>query len=249
MKKIATGLLYLSVLIIGCDAPLEMHSTEVDARAQPSALAEGSPVALGVLNFLNDSSTSEALLDHSVMLDVRAAREIVQHRDGWDNRPGTADDNLFNSLAEVDSVNYVGPAAMSRINAYAQEWGWIPEENDFLGAWEGVSFTIFEAQVTLDFVNECSLEDLDKSLQLDKRAAESIINAQPILSITHLANLYYVGESTLITLKDVGVAMHMLGMDESQQSAPFSASAGADTATDSASAGADTATDVQVGKD
>ncbi len=70
-----------------------------------------------VLSFLNAPSTDvDALL--AIDLHSRAAREIVAHRDGADATPGTADDQLFASMHEVDAVPQVGPVAIATLEAY-----------------------------------------------------------------------------------------------------------------------------------
>lgn len=43
---------------------------------------------------------------------TRAARNLIEHRDGLDAMPGTEDDNYFDDIKEVDSVRYVGPVAL-----------------------------------------------------------------------------------------------------------------------------------------
>ena len=71
-----------------------------------------------LLTFVNAPSTDvDAFL--AIDLHSRAAREIVAHRDGADATPGTADDALFASLADVDAVRQVGPSAMATLT----QWG------------------------------------------------------------------------------------------------------------------------------
>lgn len=80
---------------------------------------------LAMLAFVNDAATSEELLDDDVGLDARAARNIVAHRDGADAVVGTEDDDLFDDVAELDAVSYVGQSALGRLRAYAAAHGWI----------------------------------------------------------------------------------------------------------------------------
>ncbi len=165
------------------------------------ALAEGSPEAIGLLEFLNAPTTTIEVLDHDVPLNRRTARNLVHHRDGFDGVTGTYDDNLFDTLAEVDAVRWVGPSAMDAMIYFAENQNWVPAGDDTLGSWDGVTFTVTEAEVTLDFVNAASLDLLDHDLGLDRRAANSIVAAQPVLSVEQLSGLYYVGKTALTVLK------------------------------------------------
>lgn len=208
-RNLIFGLLGSLVLLAGCETPAPTGawgstSTNIDEQLAKKLQANG------VLAFLNDQSTTAKLLDREVALDVRAARELIAHRDGWDTQPGTADDNLFDSMEEVDGVDYVGSVALGRLQAFVMKYGWVPEEYDHMGAWKGVSFTWIQGSATLDFVNTCSFDELDVELGLDRRAAESIILAQPLPSINTLSNQSYVGTKTLTTLRDVGTALYML---------------------------------------
>ncbi len=68
-----------------------------------------------IINLLNDGATADALATAGV--HERAARELAAHRDGADGEFGTPDDDLFDSLEEVDAVDYVGPAAFTQLAA------------------------------------------------------------------------------------------------------------------------------------
>ncbi len=65
--------------------------------------------------YLNEGVTRDALLEAG--LHDRAAENLTKHRDGADGAFGTDDDDLFDSLEEVDAVSYVGPAAFSQLIA------------------------------------------------------------------------------------------------------------------------------------
>src|SRR5688572_21246411 len=58
-----------------------------------------------IVSFLNEGATVEDMQDAGV--HARAAGNLAKHRDGADGRFGTDDDNLFNSIEEVDGVAYV----------------------------------------------------------------------------------------------------------------------------------------------
>lgn len=68
-----------------------------------------------IVTLLNGGVTADELATAGV--HERAARELVAHRDGADAQFGTADDDLFDSLEEVDAVDYVGPTAFTQLAA------------------------------------------------------------------------------------------------------------------------------------
>ena len=198
--------------MVGCETPAT--TGQWDPSSDPSyATALKAQSGNGILLLLNDSHTTVNILDDDVGLDARAAKSLMQHRNGWDMTYGTEDDNLFDSIQEVDSVSYVGPVALTQLKNFALYWGWEPEQNEYMGTWSGVSFTWNQADITLAFVNGCSIKDLDVDLGLDHRAARNIVLSQPIFSINQLSNIQYVGQKTLKVLRDVSVAFS--GVDSS----------------------------------
>lgn len=72
-----------------------------------------------ILALLNDEETTFALLDDEVRLDRRAAQNLIDTRAGADGVLGSADDVRFVSIAQVDAVSYVGPAALDLLATYA----------------------------------------------------------------------------------------------------------------------------------
>ncbi|MCA9596467.1 MAG: proprotein convertase P-domain-containing protein [Myxococcales bacterium] len=199
------GLLALSAaLSVGCavqtDPGSEPGAGTVASGSQ--AIVEGSADALGVVALLNDAATDLYVLDELVPLDKRAAENLIAHRNGADGVFGTADDDLFDDVAEVDGVPWVGPAAMASLLAYAQSGGYVPSGSELLGTWDNVAFSVDEANATLAFVNGASHETLDIDVGLDKRAADSIVAAGNIESILQLSELYYVGHSALLALRE-----------------------------------------------
>lgn len=64
---------------------------------------------LDMLRLLNDQGYADLeLLDIDCGLHADAARNLIAHRDGPDQEPGTDDDNLYHSLEEVDAVPQMG---------------------------------------------------------------------------------------------------------------------------------------------
>jgi len=194
--RLATLIPILALLSAGCATPFS------ELEDSSFAITAGSVQAIGVLALLNDPGTDIDTLDFDAALNVRSARNLMQHRDGYDGVFGTYDDDIFNDIEEVDSVRWVGPSALAQLVSYAATVGWIPQGDDFLGTWDHVTFTVNEAQHTLDYTNDADLSTLDIDLRLDSRAAGSIVAAQPIATVEELAGLYYVGTSALTKLKD-----------------------------------------------
>ena len=89
---------------------------------------------------------------------------------------------------------------------FAESIGFVPTGTDYLGTWDGVDFTVNEADTTVGFVNSASEEQLDVDLGLNVRAVNSILDAGEIASVAELAELYYVGKSALRTLKSAALA-------------------------------------------
>tara|TARA_R110002073_G_scaffold177151_4_gene335019 strand:- start:13628 stop:15376 length:1749 start_codon:yes stop_codon:yes gene_type:complete len=77
-----------------------------------------------VLALVNDLSVGFDELDIDARLNARAAGNIIEHRDGLDAIAGTADDNLFDDLAELDRVSHVGPSALGALLDYALAQGY-----------------------------------------------------------------------------------------------------------------------------
>jgi len=210
---------YTNSLVIGLTAALaiacggkddDTGSDEMDrilpAELQESDMArspfEGTPEGVGLIEFLNAESTTYEVLDHEVPLDRRAAGNLIAHRDGGDRQWGTSDDDIYSDVDEVDRVRFVGPKTLDRLVYFASKDGWVPGADDILGVYDGVSFTVNQAEATLYVANTLDADALDFDLQLDARAVESIVEARPIDTVDHLSRLYYVGGSALQTLRD-----------------------------------------------
>ena len=167
---------------------------------------EGTPEGVGLVEFINDEATTFEVLDITVGLDRRAAGNLIAHRDGGDRAWGTTDDDIYNTVDEIDAVRFVGPRTIDRMVGYAAKSGWVPGAEDILGIYDGVSFTVDQAEATLALTNSLTIDELDHDLGLHARAAESIALAQPIATVDELSRLYYVGRSALTELKALATA-------------------------------------------
>jgi hypothetical protein len=166
------------------------------------SLIDGTPLAVGVLKMINHSSTTVTVLDDEVPLDRRAAVSIMEYRHGADGLPGTDDDNGYDNTVELDSRYWVGPRAGELLGLYADATGWVPQGEDYLATWEGVPFTVEQAEEVLALVNSADVHTLDVGVDLDRRAVDSIMAERPFQSITQVAELYWVGPAALIALSE-----------------------------------------------
>ena len=115
----------LALLAFGCAAPTSDPSGEPAAAARSAAIEPGSPEADAVLALVNDPATTFEVLDDDARLNRRAAQGIFDHRAGPDGETGTADDDVFDSIEELDAVKYVGPKALSQLLEYAIASGYL----------------------------------------------------------------------------------------------------------------------------
>ena len=83
--------------------------------------ADGGVEACPVLKLANSADFDT--LDDDVKLNRKAAEGIVAHRVGVDGTLGTADDQWFASMAELDAVKFVGPVALDRLEDYVADEG------------------------------------------------------------------------------------------------------------------------------
>jgi len=177
------------LLTASLTASLAACAAELDAPDTTSgALIDDTPDGVGVLALLNDPATTEAVLDDDVPLDARAARNLIAARP-------------FASVLEVDDVAYVGPVALDRLTAFAAARGYTPAGDDVLGVYDGVSFTVAEAERALRIVNEESDGVLRVEVGLDSRAVNSILSARPVHTVRELSELYWVGTAMLGRIK------------------------------------------------
>jgi|GEM_PF-1959292 len=207
--------------LAGCAAPPATPGRAPGAEAG-RAIDPGSYEERIVLAVANDASFDE--LDIDAALDRRAATNIVNHRDGADNLDGTGDDDLFDSIAELDAVSYVGSSALQALLSYALSiYG--EEETaavTVLGVVEGSD----EATAILYLANQLSQAELDDAVGLDRRAATNIVAARqgadgrdgtaddlPFTSLGQLDAISYVGQSAFDHLLAYAEAQGLVGAD------------------------------------
>ena len=120
-------LLTTSFFLTACTASDAGEDGEYDSFGSTDGKADGAGLSdaqtAGVLALVN--TASKALLDGDVGLSTRAATNITTHRAGNDKILGTADDDDYDNLAELDAVPYVGPKALADLLAYAEANGYV----------------------------------------------------------------------------------------------------------------------------
>jgi len=101
---------------------LALLSTLLWTTFSAFAIQEGTPEAQAVLKLVNTADL--VLLDTDVGLDSRAATNIITHRAGADGVLNSNDDNPFDTIAELDSVSYVGVTALDKLLTFAMANGY-----------------------------------------------------------------------------------------------------------------------------
>ncbi|HTL36572.1 MAG TPA: phospholipase D-like domain-containing protein [Kofleriaceae bacterium] len=110
----------------GCGIDADIEDGETDAFPDGKAdggIDEGSPEALGVLALVNTASETASKLREDAHVTSKVATNITKHRDGADGQAGTADDDKFDTLKELDDVPYVGPATLNALLEAARAKG------------------------------------------------------------------------------------------------------------------------------
>jgi hypothetical protein len=114
MKTTHAITLAVGLSFAGACAPGDVLESQEDADEQADALTAAEEAAI---LYVANSSTLAAL-DIDAGLDSRAAKNIVAHRLGADATPGTADDDPFETIAELDAIPYVSASALSKLRDY-----------------------------------------------------------------------------------------------------------------------------------
>lgn len=133
-SQLFIGSLCTSLLLLGaCDAsPTPDESGDAEFGQFPDGKADGgidagSDEAKAVLLLVNDPEVDFEELDDDARLNRRAASNIIAHRDGADELVGGGDDDLFDTLEELDDVRFVGSAALRALLEYATDHGYLAQ--------------------------------------------------------------------------------------------------------------------------
>jgi len=128
----------------------------------------------GLLTFLNNQhDTDYTRLDGDCGLRSDSAHNLIEHRDGLDGVAGTGDDDLFESISEVEDVYMVGPRTLEQLLECAASFGYIVEAQCVAPA--------FDPNDDFEVVFADDLEALDPDLaaRIDELAADAVRFADP----------------------------------------------------------------------
>jgi hypothetical protein len=96
----------------------------VDGKSDAFGIHEGTPDAEGILELVN--TAPRATLKDEVGLGAVATDGLLKHRAGADGVDDTVDDDLFDTLVELDHVPYVGSTSFAKLLAFARSNGYVP---------------------------------------------------------------------------------------------------------------------------
>lgn len=153
--------------------------------------------ALAILELVNDEATDEALLDIDIGLDARAARGIIETRNGPDGLYPSADDEPFTDLEALDAVPWVGTSALEKLRDWALAH---PSEGGEIV--EGVMFTGAQAQAIAWGVSNATEHELDVVVGLHAKAAENLAAAGPYANVAEIGAVSWVGPAALELLQE-----------------------------------------------
>jgi DNA uptake protein ComE-like DNA-binding protein len=186
--------LALGAQLLACGIEDDPIDGETDSLHDGLVISEAD--AFLILGLLNDAGTTLAFLDDEVGLNARAAANIVAYRSGGDGVVGSADDQQFDSLAELDSVSYVGPVAITLLRDYVAAHP--PAAKEIV---EGIEFSGEQAAAVVWGVNRASRNELDYEVGLEFHAAANLVALAPHASVTEMGPVPYVGPAALAKLR------------------------------------------------
>lgn len=192
MRHVIASLASVAALSLVVAACAEMPEDTTGDNAGELALSAADQQR--ILDLVNYPGTDEALLDGTVKLDSRAAKNLIAKRNGADGISPSADDFAFAKLDDVDAVSYVGTTAMQKLLAYATAHPAPAGETV-----KGVAFKGWESQAVVFGVNNATQDELD--VFLDSRAAKGLVAKRPFTSVAEIAKVSYVGAQALTTLR------------------------------------------------
>jgi phosphatidylserine/phosphatidylglycerophosphate/cardiolipin synthase-like enzyme len=124
MRRFASIVLALTVAA-SCVETGEVEDGENDDIAADGKADGGYSTAevAGILSLVNNPAETSALLRSDAGVTKRVADNVTKHRDGADGVAGTADDDKFDTLVELDKIPYVGPVTMNALLDAAKDKG------------------------------------------------------------------------------------------------------------------------------
>ena len=92
---------------------------EHDSYGELGAPLTDEELTAKTLEMLNHVTTDLKVLDIDAKQTSTAAKALIAHRDGPDGLFPSEDDDLFDSIQEVDDVKGVGPSSIAKLKAFA----------------------------------------------------------------------------------------------------------------------------------
>ncbi|MBL8920246.1 MAG: hypothetical protein JNJ54_15375 [Myxococcaceae bacterium] len=201
----------VAVLVSACGPDSVAVWTDA-AEDEGVELVEAELTASAIFAFLNGPDATVELLDGEVGLDGRAARNIVAHVRGPDGALGTGDDDLLQSIAELDAIAWVGASAIAAIDRYATPRYGLQDV-----VVEGVRFSGAEAAEVVAVCND-DARLLLNDVGLTGLQRQKLQLARPHTSIATVAATYGIGSAALTKLRDF--AARALGSTPTPPPAP-----------------------------
>ena len=170
----------------GRDAALERTAT---------ACEDGWAVA-----YVNNPTTSATELK-SIGVNSTGANNLITLRDGADRLPGTTDDFLFTSFAQIDAVSYIGDSSVDALLNHVAPACAVEETEE----------EICDDSALFAWLNDPVVTAADLQAQgISSRAATNVITYRATNSIDDWAELdgiSYVGEATMATFGEIADAL------------------------------------------
>jgi len=185
-----SSLVVAAVLLLGCgpDSFAQLDGVDDEGGLE---LALDELNATTMLAFLNGPTATLTVLTQDARVESRAAKGIVAFRAGADGVLGTADDQRFASVAQVDAVPYVGAVALAKLDAFASTQG-VPSVTV-----EGVRFTAAEAALAVAVVNDARIT----SAGLSSTAVSNLVARRPYATLDAIGATPAIGPATLTALR------------------------------------------------
>jgi hypothetical protein len=134
MLRDTSILAFTTALLLGCD-PVAVDD-ESPGRPQPASFRASAEEEAGLVAFLADYQVSTLqVLDFDCALRSDTAGYIEDFRTGPDEQHGTADDQVIDSEATLDSIYFVGPASITRLYECAEAFGYMTPGCGQTGSW------------------------------------------------------------------------------------------------------------------
>ncbi len=186
----------LALSVAACSQPTEVAGSVY--------IADGTPEAIGILALLDADVSDRTFLDDVVGLEKRAVSHLLAFRDGNDRMRGTADDQSFTSMTDVQDVRFVGYHAIDTLLEWSFALGFVPGSIPTDIVVDGVVFDALEASTSLAYITDAPV-DLLIATGIDRRAVTGLIEARPFPHLWSVGSAWFVGPTALQTLRQTSM--------------------------------------------